>query len=60
LIKDSSDTDFTTYLLNAAGVAVVPGSGFMASPYIRISYASSYADLERACDRIIAACTALA
>jgi len=54
-----TDTDFAMYLLDAAGVAVVPGSGFMASPYIRISYASSYADLERACDRIIKACTEL-
>lgn len=54
-----SDTDFAMYLLDAAGVAVVPGSGFMASPYIRISYASSYEDLERACERIIRACAEL-
>lgn len=55
----ASDTDFAMYLLDAAGVAVVPGSGFMASPYIRISYASAYADLERACERIIRACAEL-
>lgn len=54
-----SDSDFAMYLLDAFGVAVVPGSGFMASPYIRISYASSLEDLTRACDRIIAACAAL-
>ncbi|WFU14917.1 pyridoxal phosphate-dependent aminotransferase [Bradyrhizobium sp. CB3481] len=54
-----SDNDFAMYLLNGFGVAVVPGSGFMASPYIRISYASSIEDLTRACDRIIAACAAL-
>lgn len=54
-----SDTNFAMYLLNSAGVAVVPGSGFMASPYIRISYASASADLERACDLIAAACEAL-
>lgn len=54
-----TDTDFAMYLLEAFGVAVVPGSGFMASPYIRISYASSLHDLTRACDRIIAACAAL-
>lgn len=54
-----TDTDFATYLLDAFGVAVVPGSGFMASPYIRISYASSLEDLTRACDRIVAACAAL-
>ncbi|WP_024509981.1 pyridoxal phosphate-dependent aminotransferase [Bradyrhizobium sp. ARR65] len=54
-----TDADFATYLLGAFAVAVVPGSGFMASPYIRISYASSLEDLTRACDRIIAACAAL-
>lgn len=52
-------TDFAMYLLDAFGVAVVPGSGFMASPYIHISYASSLHDLTRACARIIAACAAL-
>ena len=54
-----TDTDFSMYLLDQFAVAVVPGSGFMASPYIRISYASSPDDLKRACDRIIAACAAL-
>ncbi|WP_245283326.1 pyridoxal phosphate-dependent aminotransferase [Bradyrhizobium sp. WSM2793] len=54
-----SDTDFAMYFLDAFAVAVVPGSGFMASPYIRISYASSLEELTRACDRIIAACATL-
>ncbi|UVK48272.1 pyridoxal phosphate-dependent aminotransferase (plasmid) [Mesorhizobium sp. AR07] len=54
-----TDTDFAMYLLEDAGVAVVPGSGFLASPYIRISYASSIEDLTTACDRIIAACSKL-
>ncbi|WP_375779150.1 pyridoxal phosphate-dependent aminotransferase [Bradyrhizobium sp. ma5] len=54
-----TDTDFAMYLLDAFAVAVVPGSGFMASPYIRISYASSLEDLTRACDRILAACATL-
>ncbi|QRM32787.1 aminotransferase class I/II-fold pyridoxal phosphate-dependent enzyme (plasmid) [Microvirga sp. VF16] len=54
-----TDTDFAMYLLEQFGVAVVPGSGFMASPYIRISYASSLDELERACARILAACAAL-
>ncbi|NRP70915.1 Aspartate aminotransferase [Ensifer psoraleae] len=57
LIK--TDTDFAMYLLSEFAVAVVPGSGFMAAPYVRISYAAEPADLERACDRIIAACAAL-
>ncbi|MER8536394.1 pyridoxal phosphate-dependent aminotransferase [Mesorhizobium sp. M1005] len=55
----ATDTDFAMYLLEEAGVAVVPGSGFLASPYIRISYASSINDLTTACDRITAACTKL-
>lgn len=54
-----TDSDFAIYLLDAFAVTVVPGSGFMASPYIRISYASSLQDLTRACDRIIAACASL-
>lgn len=54
-----TDSDFAMYLSDAFDVAVVPGSGFMASPYIRISYASSLEDLTRACDRIIAACASL-
>lgn len=54
-----TDTDFAMYLLDEAGVAVVPGSGFLASPYIRISYASSVEELIKACDRIIAACSKL-
>lgn len=55
-----TDADFAMYLLEEAAVAVVPGSGFLVSPYIRISYASSIADLTRACDRIAAACQNLA
>ncbi|WP_287100080.1 aminotransferase class I/II-fold pyridoxal phosphate-dependent enzyme [Mesorhizobium sp.] len=54
-----SDMDFAMYLLEQFGVAVVPGSGFMASPYVRISYAASEDELKRACGRILAACTAL-
>lgn len=42
-----TDSDFAMYLLDAFAVVVVPGSGFMASPYIRISYASSLQDLTR-------------
>jgi aspartate/methionine/tyrosine aminotransferase len=41
-------------LLHEAGVAVVPGSAFSAdtAEYIRISYASSYDNLEEAFRRI--------
>ncbi len=48
----TSDTDFATYLLEAAGVAVVPGTAFGLSPYFRISYASDTKLLLEACHRI--------
>ena len=54
-----SDQDFALYLLQEAGVAVVAGSGFLASPYVRLSYASSREDLSNACNQIIEACSAL-
>ncbi|ULJ74327.1 pyridoxal phosphate-dependent aminotransferase [Rhizobium gallicum] len=55
----ADDMDFAMYLLEHFGVAVVPGSAFMASPYIRISYAASIEELQQACGRILAACEAL-
>ncbi|MBD9665467.1 pyridoxal phosphate-dependent aminotransferase [Variovorax sp. VRV01] len=54
-----SDADFAMYLLEDFGVAVVPGSGFMASPYVRISFAASLSELRQACDRLVLACQAL-
>ena len=54
-----NDLDFATYLLETARVAVTPGSAFLASPFIRISYASSLDELKFACDRITKACSAL-
>ncbi|HVW57492.1 MAG TPA: pyridoxal phosphate-dependent aminotransferase, partial [Rhizobiaceae bacterium] len=55
----ASDRDFCAYLLDAAKVAVVPGSVFGASPFFRISYASSCAELEEALSRIAQACSRL-
>ncbi len=55
-----NDTDFVTYLLESEGVAVVQGAAFGLSPYFRISYAASNAELEEACRRIQRACAALA
>lgn len=55
-----TDADFTDYLLEEANVAVVPGSAFGLSPYFRISYATSEAELEEAVRRIAEACTRLA
>ncbi len=54
-----TDADFCAYLLDEAHVAVVPGSAFGLSPYFRISYATSEADLIEALDRIERACADL-
>jgi len=51
--------DFSSYLLEEAGVAVVPGSAFGADPFFRISYATSNSVLEEACNRIKKACDQL-
>jgi aspartate aminotransferase len=44
--------DVADYLLEAAGVAVVPGDAFGADHFMRISYASSMAELEDGLARI--------
>jgi aspartate aminotransferase len=49
------DTQLGEYLLNEAGVAVVPGSAFGLSGHIRLSFATSMENLEQALDRIAAA-----
>jgi aspartate aminotransferase len=54
-----TDTDFCAYLLEDAHVAVVPGSAFGLSPFYRISYATSEAELREALERIAKACAAL-
>ena len=46
------DLEFSEYLLEAAGVAVVPGTAFGAKGYIRISYATSMDTLEESISRI--------
>ena len=46
------DNEFAELLLNDAGVAVVPGSGFGAPGHIRLSFATSVQTLEKALDRI--------
>ena len=47
-----SDITFAEYLLNEAGVAVVPGSAFGASKMIRLSYATKMDHLKEAIIRI--------
>ncbi|WEX88789.1 pyridoxal phosphate-dependent aminotransferase [Sinorhizobium garamanticum] len=54
-----TDTDFCAYLLDDAHVAVVPGSAFGLSPFFRISYATSEAELKEALTRIATACARL-
>ena len=49
-IKNS--LDFSTALLEEAHVAVVPGEAFGTQEHVRISYATSMAELERGLDRI--------
>lgn len=48
----SSDVEFVEYLLNQAGVAVVPGTAFGSPGYMRISYATSMDILEEAVARL--------
>ena len=48
----NDDLEFSEYLLENAGVAVVPGTAFGAKGYIRISYATSMVVLEEAISRI--------
>ena len=55
----TSDADLAEYLLESAQVAVMPGSAFCASSYIRISYAASADSLEKAMTRIEQACARL-
>ena len=54
-----NDEAFATALLEETGVAVVFGSAFGLSPNFRVSYATSNAALEEACNRIIAFCEGL-
>ena len=45
-------TEFCAKLLEAEKVAAVPGIAFGADDYIRISYATSMANLQKGCERI--------
>jgi aspartate aminotransferase len=49
-----TDEDFATALLEEEHVATVHGAAFGMSPYLRISYATDTAALERGCRRIAA------
>ena len=51
--------DLAEYLLTTVGVAVVPGSGFGADANIRLSYATSMANIQKGVARIAEAVQAL-
>lgn len=51
-IGTKNDIEFSEYLLNKTGVAVVPGSAFGTDNCIRISYATSMENLAEAFNRI--------
>ena len=48
----NSDVELAEYILNEAGVALVPGSAFGAEGYLRLSFATSMENLDAALDRI--------
>ena len=54
-----SDEDFAGELLEAEGVAVVPGTAFGLAPFFRISYATANSVLEEACSRIQRFCASV-
>jgi aspartate aminotransferase len=49
------DLSLSEYLLDEARVAVVPGSAFFAPGFLRLSYATSQANIEKALARIATA-----
>ena len=52
LLSASTDIAFSEYLLENAGVAVVPGSAFGCEGYMRLSFATSMNNLQQALSRI--------
>ncbi|MDH3699997.1 MAG: aminotransferase class I/II-fold pyridoxal phosphate-dependent enzyme [Alphaproteobacteria bacterium] len=54
-----NDTDFTMYLLDSVGVAIVQGVAYGLSPYFRASFVAPEEDLIRGGDLIQQACAAL-
>ena len=52
VLKDATDIAFSEYLLVQAGVAVVPGSAFGSEGYVRLSFATSMENLQKALARI--------
>lgn len=55
----NSDQDFAVYLLEHAGVAVIQGSAYGISPYVRISFATSVQTIQSAVGAVAKAVEAL-
>lgn len=51
----TNSTSFAAYLLDEARIAVVPGVEFGSDSHVRISYATSMANIEKGMDRMAAA-----
>ena len=54
-IKAATDVALAEYLLESGGVAVVPGSAFGCEGYIRLSFATSMDNLQKALERLVKA-----
>ena len=48
----STDEELVGYLLNECGVAVIPGTPFGMTPYIRVSFATAKPKIKKAFERI--------
>jgi aspartate aminotransferase len=48
----STDEELAGYLLDEAGVAVIPGTAFGMAPYIRVSFATTKPNVQKAFERI--------
>jgi aspartate aminotransferase len=51
-LKEANDLALSEYLLEQAGVAIVPGSAFGAEGYVRLSFATSMENLQKALERM--------
>lgn len=58
-MRISTSVEFCRYLLEEAGLAIVPGSAFGREGYVRFSYAASMETLRKAADRFEKAVLAL-
>jgi aspartate aminotransferase len=53
--EGDAGTRFASYLLEKAGVAVVPGSAFLTPDWVRVSYAAEQSQVEEAMRRLVSA-----